>query len=144
MIRLNHIGIAANQVPALTKLFGILGLTINHTEAVPDQGVVTYFLPLQPDASGAHLEFLEVTDPEAAVAQFIKKRGPGIHHLSFTVSPGELEPLSAQLKAAGYRMIYDQPRSGAHQMKINFIHPSSAGGMLIELMEPQGLRKKEA
>lgn len=132
---MNHIGIAVAQVPSLTKLFGLLGLKIDHSEDVKEQGVKTHFLQIQPDAEGAHLEFLEVMDPQGTVAQFIQKRGPGIHHLSFTVARGELEPLSGQLRAAGYRLIYDQPRAGAHAMKINFIHPSSAGGMLIELME---------
>ena len=76
-------------------------------------------------------------DPEGAVAKFIQKRGPGIHHLSFRVEKGELDPLCDKLKAEGYRLIYDAPRDGAHQMRINFIHPSSAGGILIEVMEPR-------
>ena len=137
MIRLSHIGIAAQQVDALEKLFGILGLKKNHVEDVPEQGVRTHFLPLEPDASGSHLEFLEVTDPEGAVAQFVKKRGPGIHHLSFSVDPGQLEPLCERLRQEGVRLIYERPRPGAHEMRINFIHPASAGGMLIELMESQ-------
>jgi methylmalonyl-CoA epimerase len=137
MIRLNHIGIAVADLPALTRLFGILGLEVNHIEPVPEQGVRTHFLPIQPDASGSHLEFLEVLDPQGTVAQFIQKRGPGIHHLSFTVPKGNLDALCRRLKEEGYRLIYEQPKAGAHQMRINFIHPASAGGMLIEIMEPQ-------
>ena len=75
-------------------------------------------------------------DPSSAIAQFIQKRGPGIHHLSFRVASGELDALLVKLKAKGYRLIYETPRMGAHSMRINFIHPSSAGGMLIEVMEP--------
>jgi hypothetical protein len=65
----------------------------------------------------------------------MQKRGAGIHHLSFTVKKGELDSLLGKLRANGIRLIYDQPKAGAHQMRINFIHPASAGGMLIELME---------
>jgi methylmalonyl-CoA epimerase len=131
---LDHIGIAVDKLPELKKLFLILGFKTQHTEDVADQGVRAHFLPLP--AKQAHLELLEVTDPEGTVAKFIAKRGPGIHHLSFTLGKGELEHISAELRQAGYRLIYDAPRKGAHQMRINFIHPSSAGGILIELAEP--------
>lgn len=136
MAKLNHIGIAVSQLPELRKLFKLLGMEVNHSEAVPEQGVNTHFLPLQYGVTGSSLELLEVTDPQGAVAQFIQKRGPGIHHLSFTVEKGELDALCLQLKTEGYRLIYDVPKPGAHQMRINFIHPASAGGMLIEIMEP--------
>lgn len=137
MASLNHIGIAVSDLPAMKRLFSFLGLDVSFTEAVPEQGVTTHFLPL-PVLQG-HLELLEVSDPEGTVAQFLKKKGPGIHHLAFQVaqgSSGELVTLCERLRSAGYRLIYDQPRLGAHKMKVNFIHPSSAGGLLIELMEP--------
>lgn len=140
MISLNHIGIAVNQLPEMRKLFEILGLSVDHAEPVPDQGVTTHFLPL-PLGNGAGgataLELLEVSDPQGTVAKFIEKRGPGIHHLSFVVARGGLDPLCAKLRQAGYRLIYDAPKDGAHRMRINFIHPASAGGMLLELMESQ-------
>jgi methylmalonyl-CoA/ethylmalonyl-CoA epimerase len=103
-------------------------------EAVPEHGVTTHFLPLPKEQ--ASLELLEVIDPEGTVAKFIAKRGPGIHHLSFTVGEGELDPICDKLRGEGYRLIYDAPKAGAHSMRINFIHPATAGGLLIELMEP--------
>ena len=133
---LNHVGIAVASVPELKKLFALLGMEVTHTEPVADQGVVTHFLPLLVEANGSHFEFLEVMDPQGTVAQFLKKRGPGIHHLSFRVDRGQLDLLSESLRREGYRLIYDQPKLGAHSMRINFIHPQSAGGMLIEIMEP--------
>jgi methylmalonyl-CoA epimerase len=133
---LNHIGIATQSVPALEKMFAILGLKTAHTEPVPDQGVVTHFLPLP--VRETTLELLEVTDPQGTVAKFIEKRGPGIHHLSFELPLGSLDGACSALKQAGYRLVYDQPRDGAHQMRINFLHPATAGGLLIELMEPRG------
>lgn len=135
-LRLNHIGIAVQDLPQLRGLFELLGTKVERSEPVPEQGVVTHFLPFQVEAQGSHLEFLEVSDPEGTVAKFIAKRGPGIHHLSFRVDRGELDPLCARMRAAGVRLIYDAPKAGAHSMRINFIHPLSAGGMLIEVMEP--------
>lgn len=133
-IALNHIGVAVSDLPGMKKLFSILGLSIDHTEAVPDQGVVTHFIPLP--VLPAAIELLEVTDPAGTVQKYIDKRGPGIHHLSFTVEKGTLDSLCTKLSSEGYRMIYPSPKLGAHSMRINFIHPASAGGMLIEIMEP--------
>ena len=130
---LNHIGIAVSQLPELKKLFSILGLQTTHTEPVPDQGVVTHFLPLPREQTS--LELLEVTDPQGTVAKFIQKRGPGIHHLSFEVPTGQLDALCTRLAKEGYKLIYEAPKAGAHQMRVNFIHPSTAGGILIEVME---------
>jgi methylmalonyl-CoA/ethylmalonyl-CoA epimerase len=140
-IILNHIGIAVADLPGVKKLFSILGMETTHLEPVPEQGVRTHFLPFEVEGEreagrASCLELLEVTDPEGTVAKFIQKRGAGIHHLSFRVAQGELDPLCAKLKAEGYKLTYDAPRPGAHHMRVNFIHPASAGGMLIEVMEP--------
>lgn len=131
---LDHIGIAVSDLPAMKRLFELLGVYITHSEPVPDQGVVTHFITLPAEAP--HLEFLEPVDPNGVIAQFIKKRGAGIHHLSFRVPAGELSGLCQKLVGAGIRLVYPEPKAGAHQMRINFIHPASAGGLLIELMEP--------
>lgn len=136
-ITLNHIGIAVADLPGVKKLFSILGMETTHLESVPEQGVHTHFLPFEVERSGSCLELLEVTDPNGTVAKFLQKRGAGIHHLSFRVERGELDPLCAKLQAENYRLTYDSPRPGAHQMRVNFIHPASAGGMLIEIMEPR-------
>lgn len=134
MIQLDHIGIAVNDLPRVQKLFSILGLKVDGSEMVDEQGVRVHFLklPLKP----SQIELLEVQDPQGTVAKFISKRGPGVHHLSFLVKNGELDELSEQLKAAGYQLTYPAPKMGAHHMRINFIHPASAGGLLIEIMEP--------
>jgi methylmalonyl-CoA epimerase len=135
MASLNHIGIAVANLPQLKKLFSILNLEVRHTETVAEQGVVTHFLPL-PLVQG-HLELLEPLSSDGTIAQFLQNKGPGIHHLSFLVEKGQLEPLCDQLKSEGFKLIYEKPKNGAHQMKVNFLHPSSCGGMLIEVMEPQ-------
>jgi methylmalonyl-CoA/ethylmalonyl-CoA epimerase len=134
--QLNHIGIAVKDAASLgrlKRLFELLGLPSGHIEAVPEQGVVTHFVDLP--AEPGHLEFLEVTDPQGTVAQFIEKRGPGVHHLSFLLPRGELDATSDRLKKDGFRLVYEQPRLGAHSMRVNFVHPSTAGGLLVEIME---------
>ena len=134
---LNHIGIAVSasggSSAALAKLFQILGITKGISESVPEQGVNVHFYNLE--GTPPHLELLEVSDPQGTVAKFIEKKGPGIHHLSFLLESGTLDELCAKLKTEGYRLTYDAPKKGAQQMRINFIHPATAGGVLIELME---------
>ncbi len=133
-LRLNHIGIAVDPLSVMKNLFEELGLPIRSVESVPDQGIQAHFIPLPQTTST--LELLEPIDPQGVIAKFLSKHGPGIHHLSFEAEAGTLDDLCKRLRARGYRLIYDQPRAGAHQMRINFIHPASAGGLLIELMEP--------
>ena len=133
-IHLNHIGIAtATGNTQLTKLFQLLGITRGITEAVPEQGVDVHFFNLE--GVPPHLELLEVADPEGTVAKFIQKRGPGIHHISFSVGAGELDALCAKLTAEGFKFTYPSPKKGAQNMRINFIHPATSGGVLVELME---------
>jgi methylmalonyl-CoA/ethylmalonyl-CoA epimerase len=133
-VSLNHIGIAtAAGNTQLEKLFRLLGVARGISEEVKDQGVDVHFFNL---AGGApHLELLEVRDPAGSVARFIEKRGPGIHHLSFQVESGALDPLMQTLTSEGFKFTYESPKAGAQGMRINFIHPASAGGVLIELME---------
>jgi len=122
------------DLPAMKKLFALLDMNASGIEEVPEQGVRTHFIRVL--SEDAQIELLEPIDSNGAVSKFIEKKGPGIHHLSFRLSPGELHPICAVLRAEGYRLIYENPKKGAHGMKINFIHPASAGGVLVELMEP--------
>ena len=133
---LNHIGIATEAGNLqLEKLFCILGIARGISEIVSDQGVSIHFFNTQGEPP--HLELLEVQDPEGSVAKFIQKRGPGIHHLSFQIAFGKLDQIITALKNEGFRFTYSEPKNGAQNMRINFIHPATAGGVLIELMESQ-------
>lgn len=135
-VSLNHIGIAtASGNSDLEKLFRLLGIARGPSEAVPSQGVNVHFFNLQ--GTPPHLELLEVMDPNGSVAKFIEKRGAGIHHLSFSVESGHLDSLCDTLKKEGFKFTFEAPKNGAQNMRINFIHPSTAGGVLIELMETQ-------
>ncbi len=130
---LNHIGIAFKAPEQARKLFTLLGIQQSHSEPVPDQGVVTHFFPLP--AHAASLEFLEPVDPQGVIAQFLAKRGPGVHHLAFEVTHGELDATCERVRQAGFKLVYEQPRKGAHAMRINFVHPASTGGLLVEILE---------
>lgn len=133
-IELNHVGIAVQDPTKMKQFFQAIGLKEEGTELVQEQGVMTHFLKPQ-NSQPPQIELLEVKDSQGTVAQFISKRGEGVHHLSFLVGEGELDPLCEKLKKEQYRLIYDSPRAGAHGMRINFVHPTSTGGVLVELME---------
>ena len=135
-VTLNHIGIATEAGNhQLENLFKSLGITRGISESVPEQGVNVHFF--SPVGEAPHLELLEVQDPEGTVSKFIQKRGAGIHHLSFQVGAGKLDSIIEKLKSEGFKFTYAEPKLGAQNMRINFIHPATAGGVLIELMEIQ-------
>ncbi len=127
---INHIGIAVRSIEDQRPHYeGTLGAVFEGTEVVADQKVkVGFFL-----VGDVRLELLEPTDPTSTVAQFIEKRGEGLHHLAFTVE--KIEDRIAELKQDGLRMIDETPRPGAHQMRIAFVHPKSTFGVLTELCE---------
>ncbi len=127
----NHIGIAVRSIEAQKPFYeGALGAVFEGVEEVPDQKVRVGFFRV----NDVRLELLEPTDPTSTVAAFLEKRGEGLHHIAFTVE--NLEARIAELKQSGLRMIDDAPRSGAHHMRIAFLHPKSSSGVLTELCEP--------
>ena len=130
-VRLDHIGIAvASADEAATWYRDRLGLHVAHTEHVDSQQVRASFLP----AGGAMLELLEATAPASPIARFLAKRGPGLHHVALAVD--DIRAALDELRAAGVRLIDDAPRPGAEGALVAFIHPSAAGGVLVELTQP--------
>jgi len=126
--RIAHIGIAVDALDRILPLYrDLLGLS----EA-----------PLE-DADGAHIagflagdslvELLEAQSPDSPIGKFVTKRGPGIHHICFAVD--DLNATLDRCRRAGVRLIDEVPRMGAEQKRIAFLHPSSTGGVLIELTE---------
>jgi methylmalonyl-CoA epimerase len=130
-IVLDHAAVATREPEKLKRVLSLMGLTDSGTEDVAEQGVRTHFF--KPASSTPMVELLEVIDPAGVVAKYLDKRGPGIHHLSFLVT--ELDALCAELRKNSIRLIYDAPRAGAHHTRVNFIHPESTGGILIEVSE---------
>jgi methylmalonyl-CoA/ethylmalonyl-CoA epimerase len=127
---LDHIGIAvANIDDALRFYRDALGLEIDAPEEVSSQHVRAHFIALGQSA----LELLEATDGSSPIAKFTAKRGPGLHHITLRVD--DIAAALARLKERGVRLIDEVPRPGAHGSLVAFVHPSSAHGVLVELMQ---------
>lgn len=128
---INHIGIAVRSIDAHKAFYeGTIGAVFEGLETVADQKVHVAFFRV----GDVRFELLEPTDPSSTVAEFLEKRGEGLHHVALTVD--NLEARIAELKEAGVRMIDNTPRPGAHHMRIAFLHPKSTFGVLIELCQP--------
>ena len=129
-MRLEHIGIAVQDAPAVVRLYEqLLGVLPYKDETVAREGVRTHFLT----AGTAKLELLEALGPESPVAKYLAKRGEGLHHLAFEV-PNAAATL-ARLREAGFQPLSDEPRPGADGKYIFFLHPKQTHGVLIEFCQ---------
>jgi methylmalonyl-CoA/ethylmalonyl-CoA epimerase len=129
-ITIQHLGVAVESIEgALTFWRDALGLELNGVEVVEDQGVRVAMLPI----GESRIELLEATARETPVGKFLAKRGPGIHHLCVEVD--DINAKLDELRAHGARLIDDRPRIGAGGALVAFVHPSSTGGVLIELTQ---------
>jgi methylmalonyl-CoA/ethylmalonyl-CoA epimerase len=128
--KVDHIGIAVNNMDeALAFYRDTLGITATGTEVIEEQKVKVAFLPL----GDTELELLESTAPDGPVAKFIEKRGEGIQHIALRVD--NIEDALAELKEKDFKLIDQQPRYGAGNARIAFLHPKGTGGILLELSE---------
>ena len=129
-MKINHIGVATNGIDAALAFWSdALGLENVHTEVVEDQKVRVAMLPL----GESRIELLEPTSDDSPISKFLEKRGGGIHHIAVEVE--DIEASLAQLKAKGARLIDETPRIGAEGCLVAFVHPSSANGVLLELVQ---------
>ena len=128
--KVDHIGIAVNNMDeALAFYRDTLGIISTGTEVIEEQKVKVAFLPL----GDTELELLESTAPDGPVAKFIEKRGEGIQHIALRVD--NIEEALAELKEKDFKLIDQQPRYGAGNAHIAFLHPKATGGILLELSE---------
>lgn len=128
---LDHIAIAVEDLEKSVSLYSQLGLKFDDKrEVVESQKVKTAFCHVD---ENSHIELLEPTDSSSNIQKFIDKKGAGIHHLCFRVR----SVLKKQeiLEAQGFKFIYKEPFAGANNCLVNFIHPKSMGGVLIEISE---------
>jgi methylmalonyl-CoA/ethylmalonyl-CoA epimerase len=129
-MKLEHIGIATRALDdALLFWRDALGLEVAHTEVVEEQGVRVAMLPI----GEPRIELLEPTSSDSPVAKFLEKRGAGIHHIAVRVD--DIRATLNRLKESGARLIDESPRLGADGCLVAFVHPSSANGVLLELVE---------
>jgi methylmalonyl-CoA/ethylmalonyl-CoA epimerase len=133
---IDHVGIAVPDLDeAIAWYHDHLGMIVLHEEVNDEQGIREAMLTVRgaPVAS-AQLQLMAPISDSSAIAKFLDKRGPGIQQLAYRVS--DLDELTKRLDQQGVRLLYDAPRRGTADSRINFIHPKDAGGVLIELVEP--------
>ena len=127
--KIDHIGIVVRSIEEALKVYrDALGLPLAHVQEVPEQKVKIAFLPV----GDCEIELVEPTAADSGVARFLEKRGEGLHHICFEVE--DIEAALRDLAAKGVRLIDRQPRQGAIG-RVAFLHPKSAHGVLIELVE---------
>lgn len=125
----NHIGIAVRSLQERVPLYRALGLEVSEAEEVVSEMVRVAFLA----AGETRIELLEATGPESPIARFIANRGEGLHHISFEVD--DIRSTMHELAGQGFELLSREPRPGAHGAMVCFVHPKSAGGVLIELCQ---------
>ena len=132
MNKIEHIGIAVSNLQTAGDIYQkLLNTSVYKTEEVLSEGVKTAFLLNGPNK----IELLEATNPDSPIAKFIAKKGEGIHHIAFDVS--DIRAEMARLKSEGFVLLNDEPKPGADNKLVCFVHPKSANGVLIELCEEQ-------
>lgn len=127
---IDHIGIAVKDLAAAKAAYGeLLGFRVSGGERLDDRGLEIVFV----ETGNSRIELIAPTRPDSEVSAFIDKRGEGLHHLCVRVD--DIEKTLADMKARGARLINESPKIGAHGRRVAFVHPKSAAGVLVELVE---------
>ncbi|HEV2464813.1 MAG TPA: methylmalonyl-CoA epimerase [Acidobacteriaceae bacterium] len=129
MSKIDHLGIAVESIAAARSFYEALGLRVTQEETVEHEQVRVAMLPV----GESRIELLEPLGEESAVGRFLKKRGPGLHHVALHVD--DIAGTLTALKARGVRLVSDQIQTGAGGHLYFFVHPSSAGGVLLEICQ---------
>lgn len=127
----DHIGIAVHSIEEARVFYEGMGLQVEEIEVVSEEGVRVAMIP----CGAIHIELLEPTAADSPVARFLERRGPGIHHLCF--KSGDVRADDEALRAGGFAMLRPEPTRGAGGASVQFVHPKSTGGVLVEISEPQ-------
>jgi methylmalonyl-CoA/ethylmalonyl-CoA epimerase len=126
---LDHIGIAVDSIDSGLAIYRALGIEVEGIEEVEDQKVRVAFLPV----GDTRIELLEPTDDSSPIARHLERRGAGLHHICLRVP--DIREAMAQLSKEGFTLLSEEPLRGAHNCLVCFVHPKSAGGVLIELSQ---------
>jgi len=128
-MKFDHVGVAVKSVDQMLAIYRQIGeFQVKQTEVAGQKAKVALL-----KAGETSVEFLEPTSEDSTLAKFIRERGEGLHHIAFEVD--DIEKTTEQLKARGFRFIYDKPADGKFGSRVNFIHPKSTGGILVELTQ---------
>ena len=129
--RIDHIGVAVEDLDAALALYERdFAIALVHRETVAEQGVEAVLL----DVGEGHVELLAPLGPDTPVGKFLAKNGPGLHHVAYQTA--DIEAELDRLRAAGLRLIDEQPRTGIRNSRVAFVHPKSTGGVLTEIVQP--------
>ena len=131
MMKIDHLGIAVNSIDAARAFYEALGLNFAHEETVEHEQVRTAMIPI----GESRIELLEPTSENSTVGRFLKKRGEGLHHVALHVD--DIIATLDALKSKGVRLVSEQVQVGAGGHLYFFVHPSSAGGVLLEICQEQ-------
>ncbi|MEU5853655.1 methylmalonyl-CoA epimerase [Saccharopolyspora shandongensis] len=132
----DHVGIAvADLDAAIAFQRDTFGLEVTHSEVNEEQGVHEAMLRAPGDATGVtQIQLLAPLSEDSAIAKFLDRNGPGLQQLAYRVT--DIDAAMAAIRAKGLRLLYEEPRRGTANSRINFVHPKDAGGVLLELVEP--------
>ena len=135
LLRVDHVGIAVADLDEAIEFYArVFGMRCVHVEENPDQGVREAMLAVGPSDDGARIQLLAPLNPQSTIAKFLDRSGPGVQQVAYTVT--DIEATCAALHERGVRLLYDVPRRGTANSRVNFVHPKDAGGVLVELVEP--------
>lgn len=128
---IDHIGIAVEDIDAAVGLYrDQFGMREQHRETVEEQGVHALLLEI----GDAHIELIAPIGPEGAVARFLERNGPGLHHVAYRTD--DIDAELKRLVSAGIRLLDEEPRIGIRGSRVAFAHPKSTGGVLTEIVQP--------
>jgi methylmalonyl-CoA/ethylmalonyl-CoA epimerase len=130
---IDHVGVAVNDLDVAIAFYrDTYGMTLVHEEANEEQGVREAMMAV--GSSGSCVQLLAPLSPESTIAKFLDRSGPGVQQVAYRVV--DVDAVSRTLRERGLRLLYEAPRRGTANSRVNFIHPKDAGGILVELVEP--------
>jgi methylmalonyl-CoA/ethylmalonyl-CoA epimerase len=130
---IDHVGVAVPDLDAAVAYYrDAFGMHVVHEEVNEEQGVREALLAV--GDSGSYVQLLAPLRPDSPIGRFLDRRGPGLQQVAYRVV--DVEAVSRTLRERGIRLLYDEPRRGTAGSRINFVHPSDAGGVLVELVQP--------
>jgi methylmalonyl-CoA/ethylmalonyl-CoA epimerase len=135
-IAIDHVGIAVPDLDEAIALYtSTFGMTVAHEETNEEQGVREAMVAVgDPDNPHSFIQLLAPLSPDTTIGKFLDRSGPGLQQLAYRVT--DIDAVSAVLRERGVRLLYDVPKRGTSESRVNFIHPKDAGGVLVELVEP--------
>jgi methylmalonyl-CoA/ethylmalonyl-CoA epimerase len=132
-IAIDHVGIAVPDLDEAIAFYrDAFGMHVAHEETNEEQGVREAMVAV--GDTGSHIQLLAPLSPDTTIGKFLERSGPGLQQLAYRVT--DIDAVCEILRGRGLRLLYDEPRRGTSDSRVNFIHPKDAGGVLVELVEP--------